>query len=340
MLEKTDSDGAARLDGVMESRTHSFFGRMLGQQAFWVFLAAVAACVALSLATDTFATSQNLFNVTRNFAFIGIVSLGMTVVIISGGIDLSVGSVLCLSAMVLAINMNAGSSFAVSAGLALGASLLVGLVNGVLIAYLRIPSFVVTLGMLSVARSLAMVLSDNKMVFQFGPDEQFLFALGGGSTFGIANPVLALAVLGVVTGLALRWTRWGTHVFALGANERAATLTGISVPRLKISVYLFSSLMAGIAGILEAGWLGGVTTNLGQSMELSVIAATVIGGANLLGGAGTVFGSVVGAALIEVIRNSLILLGISTFWQGAFVGSFIVLAVAFDRIRAYRDAET
>ena len=116
-------------------------------------------------------------------------------------------------------------------------------------------------------------------------------------------------------------------------------LTGIAVRRLKVSVYMFSSLMAGIAGILEAGWLGGVTTNLGQSMELSVIAATVIGGANLMGGAGTVFGSVVGAALIEVIRNSLILLGISTFWQGAFVGSFIVIAVAFDRIRASRDSD-
>jgi ribose transport system permease protein len=185
-----------------------------------------------------------------------------------------------------------------------------------------------------------MVLSGNKMIFQFGPDERLLFALGGGSTFGIPNPVIALVVLALATGFALRWTRWGTHVFALGANEKAAVLTGIAVPRLKVSIYMFSAAMAGIAGILMAGWLGGVTTNLGQSMELSVIAATVIGGANLLGGAGTVFGSVVGAALIELIRNSLILLGISTFWQGAFVGSFIVLAVAFDRIRAYRETDS
>ena len=206
-----------------------------------------------------------------------------------------------------------------------------------LIAYVRIPPFVVTLGMLSVARSAAMVLSQNKMIYQFGPDEKLLFWLGGGSTFGIANPVIALVLLAVITGLLLKWTRWGCHVFAIGSNEKAAVLTGIAVRRLKVSVYMFSSLMAGIAGVLEAGWLGGVTTNLGQSMELSVIAATVIGGANLMGGAGTVFGSVVGAALIEVIRNSLTLLGISTFWQGAFVGSFIVLAVAFDRIRANRD---
>jgi len=236
--------------------------------------------------------------------------------------------------------MNAGHSLALAATLALAAALVVGLVNGVLIAHLGIPPFVVTLGMLSIARSIAMVLSGNKMVFQFGPDERLLFALGGGSTFGIAHPVMALVLLAVGTAYLLKWTRWGIHVFAIGANERAAVRTGIAVRRTKISVYVFSSLMAGLAGILEAGWLGGVTTNLGQSMELSVIAATVIGGANLLGGAGTVFGSVVGAALIEVIRNSLTLLGISTFWQGAFVGSFILLAVALDRIRAYRESES
>jgi ribose transport system permease protein len=339
MLDRKAAAASAGIDDAISHQTHSRLGRILSQQAFWVFLAAVVACVTLSIVTETFATPQNLFNVTRNFAFVGIVALGMTVVIISGGIDLSVGSVLCLSAMVLAISMNAGNSFALSAALAIAASLLVGFVNGVLIAYLKIPSFVVTLGMLSIARSAAMILSGNKMVFQFGPDEKLLFWLGGGSTFGIGNPVIALAILAVLTGLALKWTRWGTHIFAIGANEKAATLTGIAVRRTKVSVYMFAALMAGVAGILEAGWLGGVTTNLGQSMELSVIAATVIGGANLLGGAGTVFGSVVGAALIEVIRNSLILLGISTFWQGAFVGGFIILAVAFDRLRAYRDSD-
>lgn len=327
----------ANLDEAIGWQTHSRLGRLLGKQSFWVFVAALTACVALALATDTFATSQNLFNVTRNFAFVAIVALGMTVVIISGGIDLSVGSTLCLSAMVLAILMNAGNPLWLSALAAIGAALLVGLVNGLLIAYLRIPAFVVTLGMLSLARSAAMVLSNNKMVFQFGPDEKLLFWLGGGSTWGIANPVIALVLLALVTGFVLRWTRWGTHVFAIGSNEKAAVLTGINVRGLKVSVYLCSAFFAGVAGVLEAGWLGGVTTNLGQSMELSVIAASVIGGANLMGGAGTVFGSVVGAALIEVIRNSLILLGISTFWQGAFVGSFIILAVAFDRIRALRD---
>jgi ribose transport system permease protein len=336
MTSESENRNYATLDAAIASQTRGGLSCFFANQSFWVFLAAIIACLFLTLATDTFATGQNLFNVTRNFAFVAIVALGMTVVIISGGIDLSVGSVLCLSAMVLAITMNAGYPLWLAAIAALGASLLVGFINGVLIAYLRIPPFVVTLGMLSIARSGAMVASGNRMVFQFGPDESQLFWLGGGSTFGIANPVIALVLLAIATGLILKWTRWGTHVFAIGSNEQAAVVTGINVRGLKISVYMVSAFFAGVAGVLEAGWLGGVTTNLGQSMELSVIAASVIGGANLLGGAGTVFGSVVGAALIEVIRNSLILLGISTFWQGAFVGSFIVLAVAFDRIRSNR----
>jgi len=329
----------ASLDDGIKSEAHSFYSWIISRPAFWVFLAAVLACLTLSVLTTTFATPQNLFNVTRNFAFVAIIALGMTVVIISGGIDLSVGSTLCISAMVLAIIMNAGFGLATGIAGALAAALIVGAINGYLIAYIRIPPFVVTLGMLSLARSIAMVLSNNRMIYQFGPDEKALFWLGGGSTLGIAHPVIALALLAVITGLTLKWTRWGTRIFAIGSNQHAAVLTGIPVRRLKVSVYMFSSLMAGIAGILEAGWLGGVTTNLGQSMELSVIAATVIGGANLMGGAGTIFGAVVGAALIEVIRNSLTLLGISSFWQGAFVGSFIVLAVAFDRLRDDQELE-
>jgi len=324
----------AGLDEAIDKRTHGHpVTWLLSRQTFWVFLAAVLACVALSLLTDTFATERNLFNVTRNFAFVGIIAIGMTAVIVSGGIDLSVGSVVVVSAMITGIVMAAGHPIWLAITLAIGASLLVGLVNGVLIAHLGMPAFVVTLGMLSVARSLAMVLSDNKMVYQFGPDQAALLALGGGSTAGVPNPVIVLVVLGLLVGFAFRWSQWGRHLFAIGGNEQAAVLTGVPVKRVKVSVYMVSSLTAGITGVLEVGWLGGVTTNLGQGMELSVIAAAVIGGANLAGGVGTAFGAVIGAALIEVIRNSLILLGISTFWQGTFVGSFIILAVAFDRLR-------
>lgn len=321
---------------------------LAGRQTFWVSLAALLAFVVLSFASEVFATQQNLFNVTRNFAFVAIIAIGMTAVIITGGIDLSVGAVLVLSGMVIGMTMNAGMSIWLAVPLALGVSLLAGAVNGIMVAYIGVPPFIVTLGMLSVARSLAMVLSDNRMVYQFGPDQPKLLALGGGfvnltlpllDPIRVPSPVLFLLALLLLAGFAFRWTRWGRYLFAIGGNEGAATLTGVPVKRVKLSVYMFSSLCAGITGILEVGWLGTITTSLGQGMELSVIAAAVIGGANLSGGIGTAFGAVIGAALIEVIRNSLILLGISTFWQGTFVGCFIIIAVLFDRLRARRTSD-
>jgi ribose transport system permease protein len=321
---------------IGQSQHRSLLARLANMQVFWVFLAAVLACAALSILTDTFATERNLFNVARNFAFVAIIAVGMTAVIASGGIDLSVGSTVVLAAMVISVLMEAGHPFWLSAAAAIGAALIVGLINGVLIAYAGMPPFVVTLGMLSAARSLAMVLSNNKMIWEFGPDHNLLLWIGGGSTFGLPHPLYALAVFTVAMSILFRWSRWGQYVFAIGGNEQAATLTGIPVKPMKVSIYMFSAFTAGLTGILMAGWLGSVTTNLGQSMELAVIAAAVIGGANLAGGEGNALGAVVGALLIEVIRNSLILLGISTFWQGMFIGSFIVIAVAFDRIRHLR----
>jgi ribose transport system permease protein len=334
---------AMTLEESIDRQVHgSLLSWLVSRQTFWVSVAAVLAFVVLSFSSSVFATQQNLFNVTRNFAFVAIIALGMTAVIITGGIDLSVGAVLALSGMVIGMSMNAGTPFWLAALMALGVSLLVGAFNGAMIAYVGVPPFVVTLGMLSIARSLAMVLSNNRMVYEFGPDQAQLLTLGGGFVrlklpllvpVRIPIPVLFLVAMALFAGLAFRWTKWGRHLFAIGGNEEAANLTGVPVRPMKLSVYMVCSLCAGIAGILEVGWLGTITTSLGQGMELTVIAAAVIGGANLTGGVGTAFGAVVGAALIEVIRNSLILLGISTFWQGTFVGSFIVIAVLFDRLR-------
>jgi ribose transport system permease protein len=318
---------------IDQSEHRSILSRVAGLQTFWVFVAAVVACLTLSMLSDSFATDRNLFNVARNFAFVAIIAIGMTTVIASGGIDLSVGSTVVLTAMVISVNMAAGHSFVFSAILALGAAMAVGFVNGILIAYAGMPAFVVTLGTLSGARSLAMVLSNNKMIWEFGPDHDILLSVGGGSTLGLPHPLYVMLLLTVAVTVLLRWTRWGQYVLPIGGNESAANLTGIPVKPLKVSIYMFSAFTAGLAGILMAGWLGIVTTNLGQGMELTVIAAAVIGGANLAGGEGSAIGAVVGALLIEVIRNSLILLGISTFWQGMFICCFIIVAVGFDRIR-------
>ena len=237
-------------------------GWIVSRQVFWIFVATLLTCLLLSLASDKFATPQNLFNVTRNFAFVAIIAIGMTAVIITGGIDLSVGSVVWLSGMILGVVMNAGHSIGVGIAAALLAALAAGLTNGVLIAYVRMPPFVVTLGMLSVARSLAMILSSNKMVYAFGPDQATLLALGGGTTLGIANPVLALAAIALAAGFVFRWTRWGRHIFAIGGNEQAANLTGVPVARVKVQAYILCSLSASLAAILSVGWSGSANNSL------------------------------------------------------------------------------
>jgi ribose transport system permease protein len=344
-----NEDMPSALEETIGKSVHgSFLSWLASRQGFWVSVAAVIAFVGMTLASDVFFTQDNLFNVTRNFAFVAIIALGMTAVIITGGIDLSVGAVLALSGMVVGMSMNGGMSFWWAALLGLGASLAVGAFNGAMIAYVKMPPFVVTLGVLSIARSQAMVLSENRMVYEFGPDQDTLLALGGGDidvwlpfagTIQVPNPVLVLLVMGLITGLTFRWTRWGRYLFAIGGNEEAANLTGVPVRRMKVTVYMMCSFAAGLVGILEVGWLGTISTSLGMGMELNVIAAAVIGGANLSGGIGTAFGAIVGAALLELIRNSLILLGISTFWHGTFVGCFIIVAVLFDRLRIRTSGE-
>ena len=325
------------MDQIIGRRGSSWQSQLLNSQTFWVVVAILLAGLYLWFNTrGAFGTPQNLYNITRNFTFTAIIALGMTFVIISGGIDLSVGSVLCLCSMVIALVMHNGASLEVGIFAALLTAIAVGAFNGILIAYFGFQSFVVTLGMLSIARSIAMSISSNTTVYQFGPDHDRLLFLGGGATFGISNPVWYMIVLAIITGFVLRWTQFGRYVFAIGGNEHAATLTGIPVRPVKVMVYVICSLAAGIAGIIQTGWLGAVTTNIGAGLELQVIAAAVIGGASLAGGAGTAFGALVGAALIEVIRNSLGLLGINAFWQGTVIGSAILVAVSFERIRRFR----
>ncbi len=321
---------------VWNQREKNPLQALVSNQSFWVTVAVVAISFVMSLVSEAFGTYDNFFNITRNFAFIGIIALGQTAVIVTSGIDLSVGSVMGLSGIVTGLVLSAGEPMWLGIAAGLTTAMACGLVNGVLIAYFNLSPFVVTLGMLSIARSLALVVSNNKMFYEFGPDEEAFLALGGGQTFGISNPVLILVALTLLVGFLFRFTSWGRHVFAVGGNERAARLTGVPVKRIKVSVYLFSSLMAGLSAIMIVGWLGSVTNALGLTYELRVIASAVIGGANLMGGIGSAYGAFIGSALIEVIRNSLLLAGVDPYWQGTFVGLFIILAVLLGRARARR----
>ncbi|HEY7749572.1 MAG TPA: ABC transporter permease [Aestuariivirgaceae bacterium] len=328
---------APSFEADFSSPRPSVWQRLLSKQPFWVMIAVVIIPLIMTLFEPSFRhaffSGENFVNNTRNFAFIAIMALGQVAVMITGGIDLSVGSTLAVSGIVLGLLMDAGHSFWLAAIAALLAGIVMGAINGFLISYLKLSSFVVTLGMLSIGRSVALAISNNKFFHQFGEDEPLLQAIGGGKTFGIANPVLVMIVLALVMGFVFRYTRYGRHLYAIGGNEHASQLTGVPVDLLKLSVYVLSGLMTAIAAILMVGWLGSVTNGIGIGYELRVIASTVIGGVNLLGGEGGAFAAVVGAALIEIIRNSLLLAGVDPYWQGTFVGIFIILAVLLERLR-------
>ncbi len=308
--------------------------RMIGAQSFWVAVALFIICGLMSAVyPNAFGTGENFYNITRNFSFIGIMAIGMTTVIITGGIDLSVGSVMGVVGITIGVIMHAGYHWILAIGGGLFAGLICGLFNGLLITYLGLSPFVVTLGTLSIARSIAVVMSQNKMIYDFGPYANQFFAIFGGESFGIANSVWVLLVMAVGLALVLRLSVWGRHLFAVGGNEHAAQLTGVPVRRVKLQAYVFCSICAAIASIMILGWQGSAINALGIGYELRVIASTVIGGANLMGGEGGAFGAFVGAALIEVIRNSLLMAGVDSNYQGIFVGAFIILAVLLERVR-------
>jgi ribose transport system permease protein len=300
----------------------------------------------MSFLSSAFLSPGNLANVAKNFSFVGIVTLGVTLVIVTGGIDLSVGSTMALSAITCAIVMQtlSGTAFdsvpiagmLVSLGAGLGVALLIGLANGLFIARIGLSPFVTTLGMLSIVRGLAYAVTEGRGQAPTGPDIDLFYGITDGNIAGVPVAIIYLLVLAIIIGIVLHHTAFGRHVFALGGNEKAAALTGIAVERVKIAVYVLSALSAGFAGILMVGWLGSAPANLATGYELTIIAAAVIGGANLNGGIGGPAGAVIGALLIEVIRNGLVLAGINAYWQIVLVGAIIILAVLVDRLRTLR----
>ena len=335
----TESGHAAIAD-VAKIKEQSLLQRILASQPFWVTVALFLLVIYMTALEPSFGTVSNAANITRNFAPFGIMALGMTVVIITGGIDLSVGSIMGLVAIVAGLFLTWEYPWYVAFGMGLLTGLICGAVNGFFVAYLNMPSFVVTLGMLSIARSLAVVISGNQMLYKFGPDAPIVKAIGQarwpvqseGDWLPDWIPQLSshfwvMIIMALWLGYMFNFKAWGRHLFAIGGNENAARLTGVPVDWIKFQAYVFSAFTAAVASLLLLGYNGSAINAMGQGYELRVIAATVIGGANLMGGAGSAFGAIIGAAFLEVIRNALLMAGIDSNWQGAFVGAFIILAV-------------
>ncbi len=292
-------------------------------------LTALLVVVALiSFSTPYFLTTDNLMGVFRSFSLIVIMSIGMVMVIITGGIDLSVGSVMGLSSLVTALGFQSGlpTIVCILGGLVTG--LLFGLFNGVLITAVRLPPFIATLGSLSIGRGLMYMITHG---VPLTPDTPDIFSeIGQGYVGLVPIPVVIMLVMTVIFSTLMRKTRFGRHVYATGGNEQAARLSGVKTARVKLLVYMLSGLIAAMAGVVSFSRYLSAEPASGFGAELDVIAAAAIGGASLSGGVGSVEGAIIGAALAGIIANGVVLMNIDTYAQQAITGAVILIAVSLD----------
>lgn len=297
------------------------------------FFSLIALFVILSIASPYFLTATNLSAVVRQTAVINIMALGMTLIIVSGGIDLSVGAILAFSGTVGAMAMSGGQPLWVGILVGIGCGLAWGWINGVLTTWLKIPPFIVTLGTLGIARGLTLIISGGLPVVGLPKELAFL---GEGRVFGLPFVLLVLLVCAAVTHVILHQTKLGRYTYAIGSNVHAAVYAGIPVSRYTIGVYAISGALCGLASMIETSRLMTGQPTAGQGYELQVIAAVVIGGGSLTGGEGSVIGTLIGAFIMGLLANGSDLLGINPYLQQAIIGAIIILAVALDEARKRR----
>lgn len=296
-------------------------------------------CLALALMTENFMTADNFWNVMRQISVNVCISVGMTLVILTAGIDLSVGSILALCGAITAGLLKSGVSIpsanlyigftvfgVIIAGLLAGGAL--GFVNGYAITKFKVPPFVATLAMLTMARGFTMLWTKGHPITGLGDSFGFL---GTGWFMGIPMPVWISGIVVFVAVVLTNKTRFGRYVYAIGGNENAARLSGIPIKKIKIWVYALAGILAAVGGLLVTARLDSAQPNAGISYELDAIAAVVIGGTSLSGGKGTILGTVLGAIIIGVLNNGLVLLDVSPFWQQVIKGMVILLAVIIDK---------
>jgi ribose transport system permease protein len=284
--------------------------------------------------TPHFLTVANLLNVAQQASINAIVAAGMTFVILTGGIDLSVGSIVALAGVVLGLLLQQGHHPLLAVPAALAAGGLCGWTNGLLVARARLPPFIVTLGMMSIARGLALLVTEGRPVSGFDPSFR---AMATSSVFGIPAPVLITVAVYAVGHAVLAHTLFGRYVYAIGGNEEATRLSGVRVHRHKAFVYALSGATAALAAVVLTARLDSAQPIAGTMYELDAIAATVIGGTSLMGGEGTLVGTLIGALIMGVLRNGLNLLGVSSFLQQVVIGAVIVGAVLIDTLLRRRE---
>jgi inositol transport system permease protein len=336
-------------ESARQDRAEAAAGRriiaIIGRFAPVIFL--VVLMTAFALIEPRFLSQINLTNVLREVSITGLIAIGMTFVILTAGIDLSVGSLLAIAGLTAALVAKGGTEnrFQVGAEEALGygwfaamlAAVAVGVIGGWIqglgITRLKVPPFVVTLGGLAAYRGAALLIAGGGPISGF--DQGFVW-WGKGKIFEVPVPVIVFLLFGIVAHVVLRYTRYGRQIYAVGSNTEAARLAGLRVRRLILSVYVIVGFFAGLAGFVLAARLNSAEAVAGQGYELRVIASVVIGGTSLFGGQGSVFGTVIGSILIGVLYNGLVLMNVSSYIQQIIIGVIIVLAVAFDQFAKSR----
>lgn len=309
----------------------NLFQKLLRRREAGISIALVGLVMLITAFQPNFVSKDNLFLVSRQIALTAIIALGVLFVILTGGIDLSVGSIVGLSGFICGLAMAAGLHplVAVVVGLLTGAA--IGAVNGAIVAYVGVTPFIVTLGMLGAAHGAVLVIKQGDSIREIS---KAFIAFGNGSIFGISVPVLILLAIAVACYLVLGRTIFGRQVFAIGGNERAAALSGINTRAVKFLTYVLSGLLSAITGILFVARFQSAQADAGKGMELDAIAAAVIGGTSLMGGEGSVPGVLLGAIIMGVIRNGLVLMRVSSYWQELIIGAIIVMAAIVDVIRS------
>lgn len=301
-----------------------------------VLSALIVIVILMSMLSPYFLTQDNIFNILRGMSIIGIMAIGQTMVIVTGGIDLSVGSILAVSSMLTAriITVHDENAFlALLAGLSFG--LLLGTISGLIITKFKINPFITTLGMLSIGRGLTYLLATGvkgTVASNIPMKNESIVFLGNGYLGKVPFSVVILLLLVVMATIFLKRTVLGRYIYAVGSNERSARLSGVPVDKVRIFVYGISGFFCALAGIIVTGRLSTAATNIGIGNELDVIAAVVIGGASLQGGEGTVTGAVIGATIMAIVRNAFVLLHIPNHFQTITIGIVIILAVGVDQI--------
>ena len=307
------------------------FKKMTSFREFGVLVALLALVVIFAFSSPIFLSGENMLNITRQVSVVSLLAIGMTLVIVTGGIDLSVSAVIAAGGIITASAMrDMNLSIPVAIIMGLSAGIITGIVNGVLIALLNMPAFITTMGTMTIIRGLGFIYTGAYPVY--GLPAAFK-TLGQGYVGIVPIPTIIFVAVALIASFILRKTVFGRHIYAIGGNESAAKLAGIRVPRIKIAVYILSGFIASIAAVIQAARIGAGMPTIGEGFELDAVAAAVIGGAAMSGGSGTVLGTVLGSIVLGVLSNGLSLLDVDSYVMEVIRGLVVIIAVLADQLR-------